>query len=200
MRLAPTLSTITLLTALIVTVLSIGDAVLASPHTDGMYDDAQSDSQLGTGTDLYAKGGKKPKNPTATPAPTAVPSPPPQPCVGCPEMFVRSIVVGANKNPNGSTYATCRVVIWDENGNTLEGINVLHEWSGSASGTEVDVTAPQPPYATSTWITVDNGPKCKGRNASRTYTCTVLDVWSDDYTYVPANNWEDSDSDEACTP
>lgn len=141
-------------------------------------------------------GGKGGGNATATPEPTAVP----EGCLTCPSMFVRSIVVGASKYPNGTTYANCRVVMWDEAGNQLEGINVLHEWSGSGSGTEVDVTAPNPPYATSTLISFDNGPKCKGNNASQIYTCTVLDAWSDEYTYVPAMNWEDADSDEACTP
>lgn len=125
---------------------------------------------------------------------------PPEGCTTCPAMFIRSIVVGANKDINGSTYATCRVVMWDAAGNQLEGINVLHEWSDSASGTEIDMTAPRPPYATSTWVTVNNGPKCQGKNASRIYTCTVLAAWSDDYTYVPTSNWETSDSDEACLP
>jgi hypothetical protein len=126
--------------------------------------------------------------------------PMPEPCVGCPPMFVRSIVVGAGKNVSGSTYANCRVIMWDENGNTLEGVSVLHEWSGAGSGQVVDETAPNPPYATSTLVTFNDGPKCKGRNASQIYTCTVLDAASADYTYVPASNWESADSDEACTP
>ena len=187
-------------------VLLAGLALAANADVSGSVLNAsglQSEAELvvfqpeAAGEELNGRGGggKPPKNPTATPGPTAAP----QGCLTCPPMFVRSIVVGANENPSGSTYATCRVVMFDEAGNQLEGINVLHEWSGSASGTEVDVTSPHPPYATSTWITVDNGPKCKGKNPSQIYTCTVLDAWSSDYTYEPASNWETSDSDDACS-
>ena len=150
------------------------------------------------GAVIFGKGGGKGGGGDATPTPE--PTPLPEGCTSCPAMFVRSIVVGANKNPDGSTYATCRVVMWDEQGNEIEGATVLHEWSGAGSGQVVDDTAPNPPFATSTLITFNDGPKCKGRNPSQVYTCSVLDAVSANYTYVPASNWETSDSDEACTP
>lgn len=142
---------------------------------------------------------RPPSNPTATPAPTATP------CSTCPAIHVLNVNVGGGKNANGSTYSVCRVFVKrvdapDEPGNQLAGATVVHRWTGAVTATQTDVTAPHDPYGVSTWVRVDNGPKCSGGSPAQVYTCTVLDVAMPGYRYAPEFNVVSSDSDDACSP
>ena len=137
-----------------------------------------------SGVEAGKAGKKPPKQPTATPEPTATTPP----CVGCPDIHVGAMVVGSTKlAKGGNTRGGCRVFIMDDDGNYIAGATVEHIWSGAVSATQFDVTdyheENEVPF---TWVQID-GPKC-GRGGAPVYTCTVGSVSAPGYTDAPTKN------------
>ena len=138
-------------------------------------------------------GGKPPKNPTATPEPTATPVG----CVGCPEMHVSFITVSYGSTQD--TYGSCRVGIVDASENLLEGVEVTMELTAPFAGQYVDTTVERNPgygnYQAQVVQRKSGRNACGKRGNPETMTCTVVGVYHPDYTYTPSLNVETSDTD-----
>ena len=134
--------------------------------------------------------------PTATPEPTATPVP----CSGCPSIHIGAVHAGGGEI-QGGTEGICRVIINDAAGNQIAGATVDIAWTGAYEGTDSGITTPftDPVGPTQALFRVETSKRCKGKNPSVIFTCSVTGVFHPDYTYVPGNNVQDTDSDDACT-
>ena len=132
-------------------------------------------------------GGKPPKDPTPVPEPTAVP------CDDCPAMHL-SVVNAVYFEEGSGLRQACNVEVRDAMGAQVDGADVTAVMTGDWEATLTETTADQ---GNSDFYAVfgprDRNGRC-GKKGLGSFTCTVTDVTHSDFTYVPASNTEDSET------
>ncbi len=164
------------------------DASGALVDSDGRSNDAiQIHFEQSGGSEVVLGKGGKGGGGGGGGSPTATPQPTPIPCTGCPAMYVSVVTARYLDIGKGKLRQICDVEIRDESGNQVSGAFVTAQMTNDWVATLTEITQEQqygPDDQFARFGPRDFKARC-GSGGIDAFTCTVVDVTHESFTYDP---------------